>query len=696
MNKPDTIGKEKPLDTDPTKLDSLDVGEHADQEKPNKVLPSKIGRYTPTKLLGKGGMAEVFLAEQDGPAGFKKSIVIKRILPELLKHKRFIELFLREARLAARLNHTNIVQINELAEDQGQYFIAMEYIDGISLHQMARVCWHRGQSLPMDLILSAIADAALALHYAHTFTDSEGKALHLVHRDVSPDNLMINREGVTKVLDFGVARGEGALDHGGTYVGELKGKLPFMSPEQVRNEEDIDGRADLFGLGVCLYWLLTGHRPHKGSTQVATIDAITNQAAVPPRKLNPLIAPDLELLIMQLIAKKREFRIATGEELHDLLRDQAPTKHRDIVRFVEQVIKWSKHPNATKGPHRRGKGFVPSQPSVTFRGRPYGQPEDYSPVTPSDVANRAISTGGVGASGFSMPGHGPEVAAMMAEDDEEWLLESEVTGTEQEENPARDLLQQLKSHPGPEPELSDEIELPKHSWSRRWPQIAIALAIVIGSAVITVYWLTKQEPKTDQAGNTVAPNRQRDTSQPAALAPANQTSPDATQHTPPQPVVVAATRPDATTPGTAKSKVARTVKPKVARPVQIEARGPAHIKWLGPKKQPLGQGSTLLTLPSQSRYIFAHDSKRKVLTKVRLRGTEVNYNRLPKGTLSIRAYPYATVYLGGEKIGTTPFSPLQVVAGTYKVTLIHNNISKVVTTKVTAGQSSQIKIRMVD
>ncbi len=287
---------------------------------PTMPIPSgvqRVGRYMLAQRIGQGGMAEVFLARQEGPSDFQKTVVVKRMLAHLTENKKFVEMFLREARVAARLNHPNVVQIFELGQDQGTYFLAMEFIDGITLHRLARRAWARKRALPTEVIVRAVADAALGLHHAHTLVDEVGRPSGLVHRDISPDNLMITRDGVTKVLDFGIARAQqqkGAV----TRTGELKGKIPYMSPEQIEGRP-LDGRSDLFSLGVTFYWLLCGRRPFDGATEVITLKRVLEQRASPPSSVNKSVPAVLDRIVMRMLEKDPNKRYDNGLALHERL-----------------------------------------------------------------------------------------------------------------------------------------------------------------------------------------------------------------------------------------------------------------------------------------------------------------------------------------------------------------------------------------
>jgi hypothetical protein len=212
------------------------------------------------------------------------------------------------------------VQIFELGEQEGEFFIAMEHIDGLTLHRLAASSWEQGWALPVDVVCRTLADAAMGLHAAHMLVDESGQSVHLVHRDVSPDNLMVSKDGVTKVLDFGIAKG----DVGGpkTKTGNLRGKIPFMPPEQITGEL-LDGRADLYALGVSAYWMLTGERPFDRQSDWHTMHAILNDVPKAPSTINPGVPPALDQLVLQLLEKKRESRPGSGRDVADRLEDIA-------------------------------------------------------------------------------------------------------------------------------------------------------------------------------------------------------------------------------------------------------------------------------------------------------------------------------------------------------------------------------------
>ena len=221
----------------------------------------KIGRYELLALLAYGGMAEVHLARATGVGGFTKQLVIKRILPHLSSDPHFVEMFVNEARIAARLSHANVCQVFELGESEAGLFLAMEYLEGLSWGELAPYVPQDGP-FALRCAATVLGQACEGLRYAHELCDVDGTPTPVVHRDISPQNLMVTTDGVCKVVDFGVSK---VLTEGGrTQTGMLKGKLPYMAPEQIRGEP-VDARADVYALGVLLFHLLVGHYPFEGS-----------------------------------------------------------------------------------------------------------------------------------------------------------------------------------------------------------------------------------------------------------------------------------------------------------------------------------------------------------------------------------------------------------------------------------------------
>jgi serine/threonine protein kinase len=279
------------------------------------AMPPRLGRYQIVRLIAQGGMAEVYLAVHGELPGFRTPVVLKRVLPHLARAAEFTDMFLDEARIASRLDHPNVVRIYEVGHTGREYFLAMEVVQGQPLSSLLELAHGRGGHLDHRMAAFVLAQAAAGLHHAHELADSEGNPLHLVHRDISPQNLLVSFEGGVKVIDFGVARALGRLAQ--TRSGGQKGKLGYMSPEQVRSET-IDARADIFALGVVLWECLCGRRLFQRPTDLGTTEAVLHEPISPP---SAFVAVDgaLEAIVMRALARDRDLRFATALEFSNEL-----------------------------------------------------------------------------------------------------------------------------------------------------------------------------------------------------------------------------------------------------------------------------------------------------------------------------------------------------------------------------------------
>ncbi|MBN1962464.1 MAG: serine/threonine protein kinase [Deltaproteobacteria bacterium] len=279
--------------------------------------PVQFGRYLLVDRINVGGMAEVFMAKAFGVEGFERVLAIKRILPNMADDDEFINMFVDEARIAVQLSHANIIQIYELGKFENQYYIAMEYVSGKDLRQILDSYRKRQQTVPIPAAAYIAAKICEGLDYAHRKTDPTGRPLNVIHRDVSPQNILISFEGAVKITDFGIAKAEDRASK--TQAGVLKGKFGYMSPEQVRGLE-IDHRSDVFAVGILLYEMVTGHRLFVGESDFSTLEKVRNAEVTPPSQLNPAISEPLERLMLKALSRDRDERYAWASDLHDDLQ----------------------------------------------------------------------------------------------------------------------------------------------------------------------------------------------------------------------------------------------------------------------------------------------------------------------------------------------------------------------------------------
>ena len=276
-----------------------------------------LGRYRIVDEIGIGGMASVHLARMDGPGGFQKWVAIKKIHPHLVEDESFVQMFLDEARVAARISHPNVATVFDLGKHDDTYWIAMEYLHGEPLREVMRRTEELGTAMPPEIACRVIADAAEGLHAAHELLGKAGEKLGLVHRDVTPHNLFVTYDGVTKVVDFGIAKFSSRMSH--TRAGTLKGKLAYMSPEQVHGE-GIDRRTDIFALGVVLWELTTGQRLFRMESDLDTLAKVQECNVPRPSTLIRGYPVDLEKIVMKALAKNRGERFRTARELSRALQ----------------------------------------------------------------------------------------------------------------------------------------------------------------------------------------------------------------------------------------------------------------------------------------------------------------------------------------------------------------------------------------
>ena len=283
-------------------------------------MPSRLGKYTLVRKLATGGMAELFVAVQNGAFGFEKLVVIKRILPALTGDRTLVEMLLHEARTLATLSHPNIVQIFDVGVADDNYFIAMEHVHGEDLRSIVRQMKAQGTlEFPIEHALSVVLGVCAGLAYAHEKRGLDGAPLNIVHRDISPQNVLVAHAGEVKVVDFGIAQSE-AMSREETKSGRLKGKIPYMSPEQARGGQ-IDRRSDIFAAGVMLFELTTGRRLFKGTSEYETIELICDRDYPRPSDVRSDYPPELEAIVMRALAKDREDRWQTARDMQSALED---------------------------------------------------------------------------------------------------------------------------------------------------------------------------------------------------------------------------------------------------------------------------------------------------------------------------------------------------------------------------------------
>lgn len=313
---------------------------HARADASSDTAP-RFGRYLVERVLGRGGRGDVFVAHAEGAVEFERRVAIKHLRRELVSDPQAKAALVRDARRAARLRHPNVVRVYELVEENGELALVMELVDGMSWQDVAHIAWAAGEALPLDIVLRGVAEAALGLHHAHSLKGDDGAPAPLLHGDVGPDTLLLARDGFTKVLDFGLTGVPGL------------GRVQLLAPERLRTGADVDARADIFSLGITLYWLLTGRRPFQG----ATPDEILRQVAErpkDPRSLNERIPAAVATTALAMLETLPQDRPASGRAVHDALMKLAggatSTDAADFAEVVFALPRKAEHSGQLTGP----------------------------------------------------------------------------------------------------------------------------------------------------------------------------------------------------------------------------------------------------------------------------------------------------------------------------------------------------------
>jgi serine/threonine-protein kinase len=363
----------------------------------------RFGKYELLAKLARGGMAQTYRAQMRGEAGVVKPVVIKRVLSAYTDDKKFIESFIQEARISATMSHSNIAQVFDFGRAEGEYFLAMEYVHGTDLGRVLKAAkakgfWH----LPMAVASFVALEMAKGLHYAHTRMGPDGQPLDLVHRDVSPENVLLSWDGEVKLIDFGVAKARMAGRHQ-TEAGTVKGKYSYFSPEQARGE-DIDGRTDIFATGVVLYRMLGGRNPFEGNMQKA-LYALVHGNYPPLSTLNPAVPADLVAVVERAMAPDLNERFPDAAALADALstflhRELATFSARDVAFFMQYLFDEKlEHEGISRNlPARYGEFIEQLRPPPRKE-----EPEAVLPATSagSSRARRVSSSHPVGTAGLS-------------------------------------------------------------------------------------------------------------------------------------------------------------------------------------------------------------------------------------------------------------------------------------------------------
>ena len=601
-------------------------------------MGERLGRYTLERKLAVGGMAEVFLARQSGPEGFEKVCVVKRMLPGLAGDPSFVRMFLDEARLAAQLNHPNIAQIFDFGEVSGTYYLAMEYVPGTNLRAIVKANQKRGTYLPVPVAARIVSQAALALDYAHGATTADGASLGLVHRDVSPQNILLGTAGTVKVIDFGVAKAATATHH--TRTGLIKGKYAYMSPEQIR-AQPLDRRSDVYALGLVLYELLASARAIQGTTDVQIMEAAIRMSFEPIERRRPDLPEGIAQVVRRALQKDRDSRYATAQDMSEAL-ERFITQQGQVVTGADLI---------------RLLVDVQEAPPTSARA------EDSSP-SPSGPSSRRMAVAS-----------GPPAAT-------EWPESSEPTevagGGSRATTRAAPGQQETRLAPlpaPPNPTTTRDIPMPAMvrpivagiaqflSDGQRRLVAIVGLAIAFG--VAAGFWLGGRSgsDEPDPAARTRTGPADLPMPPPPAMPPQTQT---------PSP------------------------KPVPETGTMAFAAAPAMDVWVDGVLR--GKTPLSVKLPVGAHAVVFREDRLGLnrSTTVALAAGETHKEewRPAKGTVSIRAVPYADVFVGEKRLGLTPLDPVSLFEGHHQFRFVNKETSRSETrdVEVLPGQDTLVKV----
>ena len=626
---------------------------------------TQVGKYQLVSKLATGGMAEVFLARVEGPMGFEKTLVLKRILPHLAEDPAFVGMFFTEARVAAQLNHPHIVQIFDFGQADGTYYLAMEHIDGPDLRTLSARAIEAGVALPPAFCAKVISAACEGLAFAHDFVDpASGQPLELIHRDISPDNLLLSRQGTLKVVDFGIAKATNQSHK--TKTGLIKGKIAYMPVEQLQGQQ-LDRRADVYALGVVLYELLTGQYPFEATTDVSMMQAILFEPLVSASSRRPDLPQALVSILDKALAKVREQRypdcVAFQADLERfILSTGQPLGARDLAQWVERLCPRNSGPAKPNPSDREDIGLSatlmspPKTPSGDTHRATMAVPLDAArtPETnPRDTTRARTALTHPNAQDTEPPLEptliSPSRRGLPAVDagnagGTESPLEPTLISPSQQGLPAVRSVKTAGLQPEAAPgqvALTERVAAPgKKDAARR-----AGLAAMVGGLVLVA------------AGSGIVLSRGN--SEPRVAVAVQPASPAPAQAMPTPP---AEPQPTEVTPSTAAPRPEQPAEPSEP----VAARTPE-----APGEKPAPE-------PTSPEPTEAQPAQRKAT----------------KAKLTFRIRPYATVFLDGTALGQTPFEkPVPVTVGTHTVRLINRELGKDVTRtfEVKAGQPNIFK-----
>jgi serine/threonine-protein kinase len=339
----------------------------------------QVGRYRLQRQLGVGGMAEVFKAQASGPGGFERTLVVKRILPERCEDPEFVRMFVAEAKILGMLHHPNVVQAYDFGDDGGTLFLVLEYVDGPSVGRILRGLRSSNQSMPIAIAAHFGHEVARALEYVHNLKGSDGEPLNVIHRDVTPSNIVVTSSGTTKLLDFGIARYEtsdAATDHH-----SVKGKPAYLAPEILEGKK-IDARVDLFALGVVVYEMLTSKPLFGSDHELVTLRKVVSMPIEPPSRLRPEVPATLDAIVMKALERDPDKRYQSAAEMARDLNEfvvASALRADELKSFVGDMVKLLAQPRVSLATILAASADTlpaPNRPRENAEEREHAEPKD--------------------------------------------------------------------------------------------------------------------------------------------------------------------------------------------------------------------------------------------------------------------------------------------------------------------------------
>ncbi|HEX8818952.1 MAG TPA: serine/threonine-protein kinase [Archangium sp.] len=713
-------------------------------------MTQQFGKYLLLKRLALGGMAEIWLAKQLGVQGFEKLVVVKKILEQFAGEKEFVQMFLDEARLAATLNHPHVVQIYDLGQEGVSFYIAMEFIAGHDLLSVLRKCKHAQLALPPELAARMVAGACEGLHYAHTRKDHRGNPLNIVHRDVSPSNLLVTYDGGLKVVDFGIAKAESHSTK--TEAGKLKGKFSYMSPEQIR-AEPLDARSDVFALGIVLHEVLVGRRLFKRDNELAIMQDILEGEVRAPSELRSDVPQALDEIVLKALQKDRRKRYASAQEMqlalekylnttpepptsvhvsqfmmnlfaeehlaYQRLLQELPTAEPDqLVSIFEQGHRTSNSQlsgfTTPRGQQREGD--EPATQIAEVEEEAVRRPTRRKGMVAAVATVAAVALAGVLAFVLTRPPPPPpepvvgELTVESAPPGATVLLDGKPTAVR-----TPGVLRELA--------LDRELHVRFEKEGREPREVSVRLTKQGATKTISVDLPAEQarpgglEIVTEPPGATVVlDGRTLEGATPltvSELASGVEHFVRVTLEGYQEETTTVKVEPGATAPVKLALKAIPPPEPPPAS--AADARGkkgkrekqtgevvlsstPAADILLGARK--LGRTPATVTLPAGKvalTFVNAElDLRQTVSVDVEAKGTTRNTITFRKGKIAADATPWADVYIGNRKLGTTPLAPREVYEGSYMLRLVNSELGAIKTVKVVVepGKTTVVRERM--